>query len=84
MEIDQWETKEKIIKEKKKLGNRKIFIDSDLTVEERQIQRKLKERARKERMEGKTVKVGYKKMEIQGKSFVWDEERQEIVERKNF
>jgi len=64
MEIDQWETKEKIIKEKKKLGNRKIFIDSDLTVEERQIQRKLRERTRKKRMEGKTVKVGYKKIEI--------------------
>jgi len=49
VELDQWETKEKIIKEKKKLGNRKIFIDR--TVEERQIQRKLRERARKERRE---------------------------------
>lgn len=70
VEMDQWKTKEKVMKEKKKLGIRRIFIDSDVTVEERQIQRKLRERARKEKMEGKTVKVGYKKMEIQGKSFV--------------
>jgi len=35
--------------EKKKLGSRKIYIDNDLTQEEREVQRKLREIARRER-----------------------------------
>lgn len=43
-----------------------------------EIKRKSKGRERK-RAEGKKVKVGYRKIEIQGKTYVWNEERNEII-----
>lgn len=61
-----------------------IFIDHDMTKEERELQRRLKERARKEREGGKKVKVGYRKMYIASELYVWNEEGQEIRKRKNF
>lgn len=61
-----------------------IFIDHDMTKEEREVQRRLKERARKERERGKKVKVGYRKMYIESELYVWNEEGKEIRKRKNF
>jgi len=34
--MDSWERKKEIMREKKKLGSRKIYIDNDLTQEERE------------------------------------------------
>lgn len=48
------------------------------------MQRKIRERARIERVEGKIVKVGYKKMNIGGKQYMWSEEAGELREKKNF
>lgn len=61
-----------------------IFIDYDMTKEEREVQRRLKERARKEREGGKKVKVGYRKMYIESELYVWNKEGEEIRKRKNF
>lgn len=53
VEMNSWEEKKGIMKIKKKLGNRKVYIDHDLTMEEREVQRKLRERKkRKWREEG--------------------------------
>lgn len=30
------------------------------------------------------MKVGYRKIEIEGERFVWDEEEDKIVKKKNF
>ncbi|XP_011688394.1 PREDICTED: uncharacterized protein PF11_0207-like [Wasmannia auropunctata] len=73
VEMSGWELKEEIMKEKKKLGNRRIYIDHDLTPEERQVQWKIRERAKKEKLEGKQVKIGYRKIIIQGKIHVCDD-----------
>ncbi|CAL1680915.1 unnamed protein product [Lasius platythorax] len=70
VEMSSREEKEGIMKVKKKLGSRRVYIDHDLTMEEREVQRKLRERAREEKMEGRRVKVGYRKIEIQGKLYV--------------
>ncbi|CAL1671879.1 unnamed protein product [Lasius platythorax] len=83
VEMNSWEEKEGIMKVKKKLGSRRVYIDHDLTMEEREVQRKLRERAREEKMEGRRVKVEYRKIEIQRKLYVWSEERSEVIE-KNF
>lgn len=48
------------------------------------MQRKIRECARIERLEGKIVKVGYKKMNIGGKQYMWSEEAGELREKKNF
>jgi len=84
VEMEKWEEKEKIMKEKSKLYGRNIFIDHDMIKEERKVQRRLRERARKEREEGKKVKVGYRKMYIESELYVWNEEGEEIRKRKNF
>jgi hypothetical protein len=84
VEMDCWESKEKIMKEKKKLGSRKIYIEHDMSFEDREIQRWIRNLAKKEKMVGNEVKIGYKKLEIQGKKFVWCEEGKTLVERKNF
>lgn len=52
IELEDWETKELIMKEKKNLRSKqytnKIYIDHDLTREEREVQRRIAERAKKE------------------------------------
>lgn len=48
VELINWEVKQKIMKEKKKLGWKKIYIDHDLTRREREVQRIIGERAYKE------------------------------------
>jgi hypothetical protein len=39
---------------------------------ERKTQKKLKEVAREERDKGKRVKIGYRKIQINGEWFIWD------------
>jgi hypothetical protein len=46
--------------------NTKLSIDDDLTKEERETQKKLRELAREERDGGKRVKIGYRKIQING------------------
>lgn len=42
MELKDWEAKQKIMREKSKLGERMIYIDHDLTKEERKVQKSRK------------------------------------------
>jgi len=81
--MDSWERKEEIMR-KKKFGNRKIYIDNDLIQEERDVQRKLREIARGERTDGRRARVGYRRIEIEGQTYVWKEEENRMVKRKNF
>lgn len=81
VELKDWEIKQRIMSVKSKLGERKIYIEHDLTREEKEVQKILRERAREERREGRKVKVGYRKLVIDGTQFVWNEERKMIVEK---
>ena len=58
--------KKEIIRKKSKL-KKGVYIDDNLTKEERGIQIKLRERAREERAKGISAKVGYKKVKIGNK-----------------
>lgn len=40
VELNDWEVKEKIMKEKKKLVGRRVYIDHDMSQEERGVQRR--------------------------------------------
>jgi len=71
--MDSWERKEEIMRRKKKLGSRKIYIDNDLSQEERKVQRKLREIARDERADGKRARVGYRRIDIEGQMYIWSE-----------
>jgi hypothetical protein len=59
-----------------------MFIDDDLTNEERKTQKKLREVTREERDRGKRVKIGYRKIEINGEWSIWDEREEKL--KKNF
>lgn len=54
-----------------KLGRKKIYVENDLTVEKRRIQAIIKERAKDEKQRGKKTRVGYQKLNINGKEFRW-------------
>jgi hypothetical protein len=59
---------------KSKLKERKderMYIDDDLAKEERKTQMKLREVAKEERDRGKKMKIGYRKMQINGELFIW-------------
>jgi hypothetical protein len=55
-----------------------MFIDDDLTNEERKTQKKLREVTREERDRGKRVKIGYRKIEINGEWSIWDEREEKL------
>lgn len=77
VELEDMEEKIKIMRGKKRLMEKTetkgVFIDDDLTREERGIQKALRERAREERQKGKKARVGYKKIVIDGVIRRWDE-----------
>jgi hypothetical protein len=78
--IESWEQKN-IMLNKSKLKERKgerMYIDYDLTNEERKTQDKLKEVAREERDRGKRMKIGYRKIQINGEWFIWDEREEKL------
>ncbi|KAI4465408.1 atp synthase mitochondrial f1 complex assembly factor 2/atp12 protein mitochondrial precursor [Holotrichia oblita] len=58
-----------VMKNKSKLRNKldnKVFINDDLTREERDIQRIIRQKAKEEKSKGKQVKIGYAKLVIEG------------------
>jgi hypothetical protein len=81
---ESWEHKKKIMLNKSKLKERKgerMYIDDDLTNEGGK-QKKLREVDREERDRGKRVKVGYRKIQINGEWFIWDEREEKL--KKHF
>jgi hypothetical protein len=50
-----------------------MFKDDNLTKEKRKTQKKLREVTREERDRGKRVKIGYRKIQMNGEWFIWDE-----------
>jgi CRISPR/Cas system CSM-associated protein Csm4 (group 5 of RAMP superfamily) len=49
-----------------------------LTNEERKTQKKLREMAREEKDRGERVKIGYRKLQINGEWFIWDEREKKL------
>jgi len=48
------------------------------------VQRKLREIARGEKADGRRARVGYRRIEKEGQMYIWNEEENRIVKRKNF
>lgn len=74
--------KRNIMIKKNVLKETQIYVEDDLTYKERQIQKKLREVARKERGNGKQVKVSYQKITIDKKTYAW-RDIEEQMEAKN-
>jgi len=72
--------KVEVMKGKAKLRDRREWILDDLTVRERRIEWWIRNEAERIRREGKKVRVGYMKMWIEGKLWIWDEIKDELRE----
>lgn len=82
VELEHKLEKEKIMKNKnklRKLKQGKIFIDNDLTVLERKIQKHIRDEAKKHKNNGKNVKIGYQKLIVGDEIFAWDIEKEKLV-----
>lgn len=67
------EEKKEVMFKKNKLKGSKIYIENDLTWEERKIQDKIKEWARQRRMKGEQVKIGIGKVWTERGWRYWNE-----------
>lgn len=67
--------------ERKEL-NRGIYIEDDLTWKEREVQKRLRELAWEHKKNGKSAKVGYFKLCVEGKWFRRDERRGSLKEEE--
>ncbi|KAJ3646455.1 hypothetical protein Zmor_024043 [Zophobas morio] len=84
VEFENREEKINVMKSKKNLKGSSIYINDDLTKTERKIQNKIKEEATKERNKGKVVRMGYKKLTVDGRNFKWNEEEGRLKKAENF
>jgi len=60
------ERKREIMQKKNKLCGGNIFIENDLTWEERKSQREIRVWAKQQRAKGKRIKIGYGKIRVNG------------------
>lgn len=81
LELEDEKEKEKIMKSKYKLknmGDGRIYINDDLTENERRKQKQIREIARDQKSKGKEVKIGYNKIIIDGEEWRWDSDLEEL------
>lgn len=80
--LKDWQMKRKVMKNKNKLKGDRIFIENDLTWQERKTQEKINKWAKEEREKDKEVKIGCE-VRIGGMWRKWEELEREIeVNRK--
>jgi len=81
--IEGEEGKREIMRNKFKLKGEKLFIENDLSYEERKMQEKLSRWAKEKKAGGTEVKVGRGRLRIGGKWITWEEiEREEREKRE--
>ncbi|KMQ86479.1 hypothetical protein RF55_14523 [Lasius niger] len=83
--LDSEEVKREVMKRKNKLKDGYVFIENDLTWEERKIQEKINVWAKVQRSKGKEIKIGFGKVRINGVWKYWKEiekEEEEDVRRE--
>lgn len=79
----RWEDKSKVMENKRRLGNKKIYIDNDRTKKEREIQKKIVAQAKKCRLENRSVQIKFWKLKIEDKWYKWNETK-EVLEEDTF
>ena len=84
VELENFEEKMKIMKNKYKLRGKKIYVDEDMTRKEREIQKRVREWAYQEKKKGRIVKVGYAKAYIGEIKYVWNYERDRMETERDF
>lgn len=80
--LKDWQMKKKVMENKHKLKGGRIFIENDLTWQERKTQEKIHKWVKEEREKGRDVKVGYARVRIGGNWRKWEEVEREIEARR--
>lgn len=75
-ELESMVDKLEVMVRKRDLG-KGIYVDEDLEKEEREVQKRLRWLAYKERLKGKRVDVGNGGMWIEERWYRWDEEEED-------
>lgn len=73
VKLRDWEQKKLVMINKRNLQGKDIYIESDMTKKERDIQGELRKIAKDEKSKGNTVKIGYQKIKINSKLYKWEE-----------
>ncbi|KAF2900033.1 hypothetical protein ILUMI_06152 [Ignelater luminosus] len=68
-ELENTAGKERVMKNKHKQLQERIFINNKLTWEEREKRKKMKQRMEEEKKKGRTANMGYQKITIDGKQW---------------
>jgi len=76
--LNSSEEKKEIMKGKSKLKGGNIFIDNDLTWEERKTQERINKWVKEQRGKGKEVRSGLAKVRIEGRWRRWEEVEEEL------
>lgn len=84
---ESMQDKIEVLKNKSKLKNievqKSVYINSDLTTKEREIQSKIRKIAAGERKAGKTATTGYQKLITNGQLWKWNEKEDKLVQPSN-
>ena len=78
VELEDERERRQILKNKKKLKGKEIWMEKDLTWKERKVRRSLRQIAIKEESKGKRVWVEQDRIRIKGEWWIWDEERENL------
>lgn len=84
IKLETEQDKEEIMKNKSKLRNLttdKVYINNDLTKKEKEKQKYINERAKQEISAGKTVKIGFNKIIINGTEWRWNKDKEKLEEK---
>ncbi|XP_011883569.1 PREDICTED: uncharacterized protein PF11_0207-like [Vollenhovia emeryi] len=76
--IEELEEKKRLMRERRKIGEKGIRIEDDLTWKQRRMRWQLEEIARKEKENGRRVWLRYGRIQIEGKWWRWDEDEEVI------
>lgn len=79
VKLSTFEDKEKVMENKKKLGAERVFIEHDRTREERDIQRAIARKAKELKERNQNVKIGFKKLEVDGVKYRWSEREKKLM-----
>ena len=66
VQMSSFDEKMEIMRNKRKLRGQEIFIENDMTRQEREIQAAIRFRAKQERERGNSVRIGYQRLQING------------------
>lgn len=84
IQMKSWIEKKELMRKKSSLKGTEIYIDDDLTKKERHVQKKIRDIVRTERESGKQAKMGYMKIQINGKWRRWNEFKEEFEDMVDF